>query len=130
MNELTSDERTWGTAAHLGGFAGGILPFGHIIAPLIIWQLKKSESSFVDQNGKSALNFQLSITLYILVICLMIIPFLFFSTTIAGIELPLLLFTVGIGGVVIVQFILIIMAAIKAAKGEVFHYPFVIKFVK
>lgn len=130
MNELTSDERTWGTAAHLAGFAGGLLPFGHIIAPLIIWQLKKKKSTFVDQNGKAALNFQLSITLYIFIVCLMIVPFLFFSGAIAGIELPLLLFTVGAGGVVIVQFIFVIMAAIKAAKGEVFHYPFTIKFVK
>ncbi|MEL6718115.1 MAG: DUF4870 domain-containing protein [Bacteroidota bacterium] len=130
MDSLTSDERTWGTVAHLAGFAGGMIPLGHIIAPLIIWQLKKPESSFIDYNGKAALNFQLSITLYLIIICLLIVPFLFFSSTVAGIELPLLLFIVGAGGIVIVQFVFVIMAAIKTSKGEFFSYPFSIKFVK
>jgi len=127
MSNLTSEERTWGTVAHLAGFAGGIIPFGHIIAPLIIWQLKKSDSSFVDQNGKAALNFQLSFTLYFLIVCLLVLPLIFFGGVA---EVPVILTIAGLGGLGIVQFIFIIMAAVKTAKGEAFHYPFAIKFVK
>ncbi len=57
MNE--KDARTWAMLCHIGAFAGYIIPFGHIIAPLVIWLIKKDESPFVDDQGKESLNFQI-----------------------------------------------------------------------
>ena len=59
MNEnlpgaLTDEDRTWGMLAHLGGFAGYLIPFGHILAPLLIWLLKKEKSAFIDDQGRGA----------------------------------------------------------------------------
>ena len=50
----SSEERMWGTFCHLSGFVGYIVPFGNIIAPLVIWLVKKEESQFVDYHGKES----------------------------------------------------------------------------
>jgi uncharacterized protein len=60
-NQLT--DRQWAMLCHLGGFANNLIPMGNILAPLLIWQLKKGESDLIDDQGKEALNFQLSVAL-------------------------------------------------------------------
>ncbi len=106
------EARTWGMLCHLGALAGFIgIPFGNIIGPLIFWLVKRNEFPFVDEQGKQALNFQISLTIYGLisaVLCLILIGFV-------------LIFAVLIFGLVMT-----IMAAVKASKGESFHYPLAI----
>lgn len=46
----TKDERTLAMLSHLSTFAGYVIPFGNIIAPLVIWQVKKDESSYVAES--------------------------------------------------------------------------------
>ncbi|WP_416925739.1 DUF4870 domain-containing protein [Ottowia sp.] len=58
--------------AHLSALAGFIIPFGNLLGPLIVWQLKKNEMPFVDDQGKEALNFQITVTLALLVSLLLI----------------------------------------------------------
>ena len=55
-------------AARLAGFAGltGI-PFGNILGPLVVWLIKKDQSWFVNEQGKEAMNFQISLTIYAIV---------------------------------------------------------------
>jgi uncharacterized protein len=57
------DERTWATFVHLAGIVGAMLlhSVGNIIAPLAIWLIKRNDSGFVNEEGKEALNFQLTI---------------------------------------------------------------------
>jgi len=116
--ELNKDARMWAVFCHLAGLAG-LIPmtpiFGSIIAPLIIWQIKKGEFQFVDEHGKEAVNFQISILIY-LVIC---VPFLFIC--IGGIMLA----AVGIFDIVC-----LLIAAIKANNGEHYRYPLCIRFIK
>ena len=64
----SSDERMWGMLCHLSTFAGYLVPFGNISGPLIVWLVKKDEYAFVDDQGKESLNFQISITIYSLVV--------------------------------------------------------------
>ncbi|MFH7397161.1 DUF4870 domain-containing protein, partial [Pseudomonas syringae group genomosp. 7] len=45
---------------HLSAFAGLMFPFGYLLGPLIIWQLKKDADPFIDAQGKEALNFQIT----------------------------------------------------------------------
>jgi len=112
---LTETERNWAMFCHLSTFAGFIIPFGGIIGPLICWSAKKHESVFVDKNGKSALNFQLSVLLYSL-ICI-----------------PLMLIVIGFvlwAALFIFEIVCVIIASIKAAQGEDYKYPLSIPFIQ
>ncbi len=100
---------------HLSTFAGYFFPFGGIIGPLICWVSRKDQSEWVNMNGKSALNFQISMLLY----TVLLIPLCFI---IVGI--PLL---IALG---ILEVVCVIIASIRAAKGEVFKYPISIPFIQ
>lgn len=115
INNLSESERNWAMFCHLSTFASVIIPFGGIIGPLICWSAKRYESDFVDKNGKEALNFQISVLLYIL-IC---IPLIFII--IGGILLA---------AVLIFELVCVIMASIRAARGEVYRYPLSIPFIQ
>jgi hypothetical protein len=109
------DARTWAMFCHVGAFAGYIIPFGHIIAPLIIWLIKKDESPLVDDQGKESLNFQISISIYAIVAALL-------TFVIIGIVLliALLMFDV----------VMVIVATVRANSGERYRYPLCIRFIK
>jgi hypothetical protein len=110
-----SQERTWAMFCHLGALSGYIIPFGHIIVPLILFLIKKDESAFVAENGKASLNFQISLTIYALISALLIFIFI-------GV--------IGLIVIGIVDIVNVIIAGIKANKGEVHEYPFSIEFIK
>ena len=112
---LTETERNWAMLCHLSAFATFFFPFGGVIGPLICWLSRKDESEWVNMNGKNSLNFQLSILLYIVL------------------AIPLCLILIGIPIIIILstlKVICIIIASIKAPKGELFEYPLSIPFVQ
>jgi uncharacterized protein len=112
---LSETERNWAMLCHLSAFAGFFFPFGGIIGPLICWLTRRDESSWVNINGKASLNFQLSMLLYIV----LAIPLCFI---IIGIPIIMLLGTLKV--------ICVIIASVKAPKGELFRYPLVIPFIQ
>lgn len=108
------EARNWGMACHLSALAGFVVPFGSIIGPLVVWLMKREESSFVDRQGKESLNFQIT----------MLIAFL--------ISLVLVFVLIGfllIAAVAIFDLIMIIVATIKASEGEDFRYPVSLRLV-
>ena len=109
------DARLWAMLCHLAGLAGFAFPFGNVILPLIFWQIKKGEYPFVDEQGKEAVNFQISMALYFLVT----IPLCFIC--IGAVLMP---------AVVIVDVVLLIIAAIKANNGVSYRYPLTIRLIK
>lgn len=113
-SEINKDARMWAMLCHLSGLAGYAVPFGNIIAPLIIWLIKREEHPFIDHQGKEALNFQISFTVYIL-IC---VPLMF---CLVGIPLA-----IGLG---IAQIVLMIVAAVKSNNGEAYTYPLTFRLV-
>ncbi len=121
--EIDKDARMWAMICHLGGL-GGLLPIvpaiGSIIAPLIIWQVKKDEDPFIDEQGKEAVNFQISMLLYALagsVMCGI--------TCIGAVLIP---FVVGV--VAIFDIVFLLIAAVKANNGLHYRYPLTIRFIK
>jgi uncharacterized Tic20 family protein len=115
IRELSESERNWAMLCHLSAFAGFFFPFGGIIGPLICWLSRKDESQWIDQNGKQSLNFQISILLYMVL------------------AIPLCIIIVGIPIVIFLVFlkvICIIIASVKASKGEEFKYPVTIPFIQ
>ena len=116
--EISKDARMWAMFCHLAGLAGFVIPVivSGIIAPLIIWQVKKDDHPFIDENGKEALNFQISIGIYEFVSALLIFVF-----CIGAVLLP---------AVAIFDLVLLIIAAVKANNGQSYRYPLTIRFIK
>ena len=115
VKQETRQERMWAMLCHLGTFSGFIIPFGHIIAPLVIWLIQKEEFPFVDDQGKESLNFQISMTIYYLVAGVLTLIFIGFLL---------------LAGLVIFDIIIVIIASVKANDGEKFRYPLRIRFIK
>lgn len=112
---LTETERNWSMLCHLSAFAGFFFPFGGIIGPLICWLTRKDESEWVNLNGRNALNFQLSMLLYMVL------------------AVPLVFIVIGIPILAILsvlKVVCIILASVKAPKGELFKYPLSIPFIQ
>ena len=108
-------EKTWGMLAHLSMFAGHFIPFGNIIAPLVIWLVKRDESDFVAYHGKESLNFQISVTIYVFISFIL-------ALLLVGFLLVAILW--------IFNLIIVIIAGIKANDGEWYRYPLTIRFIK
>jgi uncharacterized Tic20 family protein len=107
------EERQWAMFSHFGTFAAFVIPFGNIIVPLVIWQIKKNESSYVVAHSKASLNFQISLMIYSLAATLLVL-------IIIGIFLLI--------GLFIFNLIVVIMAGVKANEGQYYRYPMAIRF--
>lgn len=107
--------RQWAMLCHVSAFAGLVVPFGNIGGPLLFWLLKRNEHPLVDYNGREAVNFQISATIYLAVAAIL---------TIVLIGL-LLLIAVGIFWLVVV-----IIASIRANDGQQYRYPLSIRFIR
>lgn len=109
-------DRTWDALCHLLALAGFVgIPFGNVVGPLILWVIKKDEMPSVDAHGKESVNFQISMTIY---------------TIAAGLSVFVFVGFVLLPAVLIVNLVLVIIAAVKAGQGEAYRYPLSIRFIK
>ncbi|MEM8766308.1 MAG: DUF4870 domain-containing protein [Pseudomonadota bacterium] len=111
--ESNREAQQWGMFAHLSALIGFVIPFGNVIGPLVVWQMKKDDNFIADQ-GKEALNFQITVTLAVFA-CLLL------SLIVIGM---LLLPVVGLAALV-----LTIIGGVKANGGERYRYPFALRLV-
>ena len=105
----TPDEKTMAMLAHLLALVSGF------VGPLIIWLVKKDQSDYVDDQGKEALNFQISIFIYM---------------SVAGLSMFVLIGILLLPAVWIFDIVNVIRGAIAANKGERFRYPLCIRLIK
>jgi hypothetical protein len=114
MGAPSKRERDWAMFTHLAAFVGFLIPFGNIVGPLVVWLLKKDEMPFVNDQGKEALNFQITLmvaALIAVVLCFLVIGFLLLPViAIAGIVLP-------------------IVGAIRASEGRLYRYPYALRLI-
>jgi uncharacterized Tic20 family protein len=111
----TPEERNWALLAHLSGLVASALLGMAFLGPLVVWLIKKDQSPFVADQAKEALNFQIAVTIALLVS--FVIAFL---TCVGAILLPI----VGIGSLVFA-----IIAAMEANKGVYYRYPYTIRLI-
>lgn len=108
--------RTWNAFCHASALLGVFLHFpGHLLAPLIVWLVKRDESPEIDAHGKEALNFQISMLIYNViaaVFCLILIGFIFLAI------------------LWVLNAVLVIIAAIQASDGKFYRYPMTIRFIQ
>jgi uncharacterized protein len=120
MNQPPTDvpvtqDRTLETLCHLLGLAGltGI-PFANVLAPLVLWLAKRDAYPSVDAHGKEAVNFQISMSIY---------------TILAGLSMFIMIGFVLLPAVLLTNLVLMILASVRASRGEFYRYPFTIRFI-
>jgi uncharacterized Tic20 family protein len=109
------DANQWAMFVHFSLFAGYIVPIAGLLLPIILWQIKKDQYPFVDVHGKIVVNWIISLVIY------------------AAICAVLIFVVIGIVGFVLLGVLTIIfpiIGGIKANQGEVWEYPFTIKFIR
>jgi uncharacterized Tic20 family protein len=111
---IQPEERTYSTFVHLSAYSAFLIPFGNILGPLVLWLARKDQSEFLDDHGREAINFQISMLLF----------------TIASGVLVLC----GIGIILLPVFIILglvmpIVMAVKSNRGEYVRYPMTIRFL-
>ncbi len=152
-------QRNLSALIHASTFSKFFIPFGNFILPLVLWTANKKEYAFVDYNGKQALNFQISLLLYSIIIGMVSIPFFIgflprlfdmghfglfdfnhyntmnFHFDSDDFSLGNWIFPLGIAGLMhgalfIVNIVYSILATIRTNEGDYFEYPITIKFIK
>lgn len=109
-------ERQWAMACHLSAFFGLIiLPLGSLLGPFLIWIYKRNHHPFINEEGKSALNFQISMMLWSL---------LSFALIYLGVGIFLIIALAAL------NVIFIVMASASASKGKHFKYPLSIRIIR
>ena len=116
--ESNRDARMWAMFAHLAGLAGfATAGIAFILGPLVIWLIKKDQYPFVDEQGKEALNFQITMFIYAIVAGLL------WFVCIGIVLLPL----VGLADIVFT-----VIAMLKVNDGYHYRYPhgLIFRFIK
>jgi uncharacterized Tic20 family protein len=115
LPQPSKEARQWAMFCHLSALLGIWIPFGTLIGPLVIWQLKRESDPFIDAQGKEALNFQITVAIA------------------SAISLLLMIVVIGFflfGLVAIGALVLTIIAGVKANEGQPYRYPFSWRLVK
>lgn len=112
---VSQDESTFAMLLHLSPLLGYLIPIpaANIVCPLVMWLIKKDESPFIDEQGKESLNFQITITLALLVSAVLIV---------------ILIGVVLIPVVLVIQILYCVLAAMAAKEGQPYRYPLTIRF--
>lgn len=108
-SEPKGNDKIWSVLSHLSAFLG--VP---ILLPLVVYLVMKKESEYVAINAREALNFHISVVIY--VICCLPLAFI-----LIGIPLAVV---IGVSSI-----ILAIIGAVKAADGGCYHYPLTLRLV-
>src|SRR3546814_4703298 len=56
-----ADQRTWGMFCHLAALSVLFTGIGFVLGPLVVWLIKRDDMPFVDDQGKEALNFNITV---------------------------------------------------------------------
>jgi uncharacterized Tic20 family protein len=114
-NQDEQQARQWAMFLHLSQLAGYIIPLLGLIAPIIIWQIKKEEYPILDEHGKIVVNWIISELIY------------------AAIGFVLMFVVIGIPILAVLGVLAIvfpIIGGIKANNGELWRYPMTINIIK
>ncbi|KMN04045.1 DUF4870 domain-containing protein [Pseudomonas sp. FSL R10-1350] len=103
------EARQWAMFCHFAAFLGMWFPFGNLIGPLIIWQLKRESDPFIDEQGKESLNFQITVAI---------------ASAICYVLMFVLIGFVLLGLLFIGAVVLVVIAGVKANDGVAYRYPF------
>ena len=110
----TASQRTYATFMHLMLVIATFTVLPLVFGPLLMWMIKRKESHFIDDHGKEALNFNISMLIYAVAATL---------SFICGIGIVLLPAIWGFG------LVFSVIASVAANKGEYYRYPACIRII-
>ncbi len=148
----TDNEKNIAALVHLSTFSKYFFPFANFFAPLLLWTFNK-DKEFVSEHGREAVNFQLSILLYTLVIGILCLPFfvifagdfvslveaidhhthhvsVYEANNISGYIILFSVVALLLFGLFVFELYAVISATIHANKGQLYKYPLSIPFIK
>ena len=99
---------------HLSALLGYIIPFAHVVAPLVIWNARRSTVRGVDDAGRESLNFQLTVSLFGLIGIIL-------SAIFVGLVMLFVL--------VVFHVSMTLFASVRAQRGEEVRYPVCIRII-
>lgn len=111
----SKDECNMGMLAHLIALVGILIPFGSILGPLVIWLVKRDQSTFVDAHGKEAINFNITVAI---------------AGFVSALLMAVLIGFVMILVVLVFWLVCLIKASMAASRGEMYSYPFTLRLLK
>lgn len=111
-------------AAHLSALVM-LVGVPSLLGPLVVWLIKKDASGFVDDQGKEALNFNLSVFVYGIIGSILLVVL-----GIVTLGLGLLVLVPVALAAIVAWLVLTVVAAMRANEGHVYRYPLTIRFVK
>lgn len=111
---VSKEERNFAMLAHISALLTFVTVIGGIIAPLVIWLMRKDQGGFAAEQAKEALNFQITVVILGFICWILMLVLIGF----------LLLWILGV-----VNLIFIIIAAIKTSDGVAYRYPFNLRLV-
>lgn len=117
-----SQARTWNMWCHLSVLSAFIVPFGNLLGPFLVWQIKKNEIPSVEAHAKAALNFQLTVLIALVVGAA--ITFILAFVCVGYVLFPV------VGAIGLCGIILPIIAGVRANDGVDYKYPYTIEFLK
>lgn len=106
--ESPKEARNMAMLCHLLGIVG-------FFAPLVIWLSEKDKHRFVDEHGRAAMNYQISLMIYYFVCC------------------PLCFVAIGVfllAVLTIMHVVFVIIGSVRASRGRLWRYPIAIPFLK
>lgn len=132
------EARNWASACHLLGLAVFFgVPFGNIVGPLIAYLFKKDQDPFVAFAGREALNFQISLSIFWILLLGAYVAAFFgaFISLITGPSKahPPMFLVAGpfiFALLVLFEVISIVIAAAQTGAGKAYRYPITIRFIR
>ncbi|XZE54066.1 DUF4870 domain-containing protein [Planctomycetaceae bacterium SH139] len=111
---MDQETRLWAMILHLSVLAGYAVPFAGLVAPIVIWQIKKEQLPEIDAHGRMVANFLISMFIYGVIAGLLVFLLIGFP----------LLIALSVIGVVFP-----IIGGIKANNGELWKYPGILSLI-
>lgn len=111
---ISKEERNWAMLSHLSGLLAFATLIGGVLGPLVMWMIRKDDMNFAADQAKEALNFQITV---------------FVAGLIAGVMCLILIGFALLAILVIIDLILMIVAAVKASEGVSYRYPFNLRLI-
>ena len=148
-----NNHNTISACIHLLTFGKWVFPLGNFVLPIILWMINSNKSRFIDHNGREAMNFQISLTLYTVLLAFIgggiilgtmisggpifwenINDHSFFFTENMGIFSTVMASGIICGTAIVVLAIIDVVCTIKAAitarEGKHYEYPMTINFIR
>ncbi|NJP38957.1 DUF4870 domain-containing protein [Alkalicoccus luteus] len=108
MEQVKSEDKLLAGLIYITSF------FFPIIAPIVIWIIRKNDSAFVDYHGREYFNLFISYTIY---------------SIIAGVLTFILIGWLILPVLGLALIVLTIVGAVKAISGEPYRFPLILRLI-